>query len=151
MSTLLSQLILYRNILREIEYAEMDGNLALLANAIDALGGGSGGISLDSPEFTGTPKAPTAAPGTNTTQLATTAFATAAVADKQTADPTLTALAAVTTAADKLIYATGSDTFNTTSLTPFARTLLDDADAATARTTLGISGSSSGGGGFKMP
>jgi len=69
MSTLLSQLILYRNILREIEYAEMDGNLALLANAIDALGGGSGGISLDSPEFTGTPKAPTAAPGTNRRNL----------------------------------------------------------------------------------
>jgi len=149
MSTLLSQLILYRNILREIEYAEMDGNLALLANAIDALGGGNGSISLDSPEFTGTPKAPTAAPGTNTTQLATTAFTTAAVADKQTADPTLTALAAITTAADKLIYATGSDTFNTTSLTPFARSLLDDADATAARTTLGISGSSSGGGGFK--
>jgi hypothetical protein len=33
-----------------------------------------------SPTFTGTPVAPTAAPGTNTTQLATTAFVTAAVA-----------------------------------------------------------------------
>lgn len=32
---------------------------------------------LASPEFTGIPKAPTAAPGTNTTQLATTAFAQA--------------------------------------------------------------------------
>lgn len=31
---------------------------------------------LDSPTFTGTPAAPTAAPGTNTTQLATTAFVT---------------------------------------------------------------------------
>lgn len=35
---------------------------------------------LASPTFTGTPAAPTAAPGTNTTQLATTAFVTAAVA-----------------------------------------------------------------------
>lgn len=39
----------------------------------------SGGIGLDSPEFTGTPKAPTAAPGTATTQIATTAFVAAAV------------------------------------------------------------------------
>jgi hypothetical protein len=35
---------------------------------------------LASPTFTGTPAAPTAAPGTNTTQLATTAFVTNAVA-----------------------------------------------------------------------
>lgn len=36
---------------------------------------------LASPAFTGTPTAPTAAPGTNTTQLATTAFVQAAVAN----------------------------------------------------------------------
>ena len=35
---------------------------------------------LASPTFTGTPKAPTAAAGTNTTQIATTAFVTSAVA-----------------------------------------------------------------------
>lgn len=35
---------------------------------------------LASPIFTGTPKAPTAAAGTNTTQIATTAFVTAAIA-----------------------------------------------------------------------
>jgi hypothetical protein len=38
----------------------------------------SGAISSVSPTFTGIPTAPTAAPGTNTTQIATTAFATAA-------------------------------------------------------------------------
>jgi hypothetical protein len=38
----------------------------------------SGAISSVSPAFTGTPTAPTAAPATNTTQLATTAFVTAA-------------------------------------------------------------------------
>ena len=35
--------------------------------------------ALKSPTFTGTPKAPTASAGTNTTQLATTAFVTSAV------------------------------------------------------------------------
>jgi len=40
----------------------------------------TGAAPTASPTFTGTPVAPTAAPGTNTTQLATTAFVTAAVA-----------------------------------------------------------------------
>lgn len=40
---------------------------------------GVGGALLASPTFTGVPAAPTATPGTNTTQLATTAFVAAAV------------------------------------------------------------------------
>lgn len=36
---------------------------------------------LASPTFTGTPKAPTATAGTNTTQIATTAFVTGAISD----------------------------------------------------------------------
>lgn len=58
--------------------------------------------------------------------------------DVQPLDATLTALAAVTTAADKLIYATGSDTFTTTDLSSTARTLLDDTSTAAMRTTLGL-------------
>lgn len=41
----------------------------------------SGKADINSPTFTGTPKAPTPAVGTNNTQIATTAFVTTAVAD----------------------------------------------------------------------
>lgn len=55
----------------------------------------------------------------------------------QAEDATLTALAGVTTSADKLIYATGSDTFSTTTLSSFIRTVLDDADGPTVLSTIG--------------
>lgn len=60
------------------------------------------------------------------------------ITDAQAKDNTLTALAALTTAADQMVYSTGVDTFSMTALSAFARSLLDDADAATARTTLGL-------------
>lgn len=47
-------------------------------------------------------------------------------------------LSRLPTAADKTIYSTAADVWAETALTAFARTLLDDADAATARTTLGL-------------
>jgi hypothetical protein len=60
------------------------------------------------------------------------------ITDAQPLDATLTALSGVTTGANQLIYSTAADTFDTTSLSSFGRTLIDDADAATARTTLGV-------------
>ena len=60
----------------------ISGNAATATKATQA---GSGNVitstyaPLASPTFTGTPKAPTAAAGTNTTQIATTAFVTNAV------------------------------------------------------------------------
>lgn len=50
----------------------------------------------------------------------------------------LTSLDALPLAADKLPYADSSTSFALTNFTAFARSLLDDGDAATARTTLGV-------------
>lgn len=65
-----------------------------------------------------------------------------ALSGKQPLDATLTALAALSTAANKLVYADGSDSFATADLSAFARTLLDDANAVAARATLGVAISS---------
>ena len=54
----------------------------------------------------------------------------------QAADATLTAMAGVVTAADRLIYFTGVDTAAAATITTFGRSLIDDADAAALRTTL---------------
>ena len=51
------------------------------------------------------------------------------------------ALSSTTPATDKLPYYNSSSSATTTTLSTFARTLLDDADAATARATLGIASS----------
>jgi hypothetical protein len=56
-----------------VKGTEIDTELTAISNAIASK------ADINSPTFTGTPAAPTASAGTNTTQLATTAFVTAAL------------------------------------------------------------------------
>lgn len=56
----------------------------------------------------------------------------------QPIDATLTALAGLTTTADRVPYFTATDTAAVATLTSFGRSLIDDANAAAARTTLGL-------------
>ena len=56
----------------------------------------------------------------------------------QISDAGLTSIAALTTASGSYIYATANDVYTTGVITSFGRSLVDDADAATSRTTLGL-------------
>lgn len=56
----------------------------------------------------------------------------------QAYDAGLQSISGLTTAADNMIYTTAIDTYAVTSLTAAGRALLDDADAAAQRTTLGL-------------
>jgi hypothetical protein len=64
-----------------VKGAEIDTELTAVASAIASK------ANINSPGLTGTPTAPTASAGTNTTQLATTAFVTAALSTLSAAYP----------------------------------------------------------------
>ena len=74
----------------------------------------------------------------NNAGTARTNLGVAIGSDVQAHDAGLDSIAGLTTAADKMIYTTASDTYAVADLTSAGRALLDDADAAAQRTTLGL-------------
>lgn len=76
--------------------------------------------------------------GATSASAARTALELVPGTDVQAYDAGLASIAGLTTAADRMIYTTASDTYAVATLTSYARTLLDDTTAGDARTTLGL-------------
>ena len=77
--------------------------------------------------------------GTGTTTVAgfKAAFDLESGVDVQAYSAALASLAGLTTAANKMVYTTAANTYAVTDLSAFARTILDDADAAAVLATIG--------------
>jgi hypothetical protein len=76
--------------------------------------------------------------GATTASAARTALGVAVGTDVQAYDPDLAAIAGTTSGADKVPYFTGSGTASVATFTAAGRAIVDDADAAAQRTTLGL-------------
>lgn len=76
--------------------------------------------------------------GSSTAADARTALGLAIGSDVQAYDATLLSIATLGTAADKIAYTTGVDTWAETAITAAGRAILDDTTAAAQATTLGL-------------
>lgn len=76
--------------------------------------------------------------GSTTAAGARTSLGLAIGTNVQAFNAGLASIAGLTTAADNMIYTTALDTYATTALTGFARSILDDVDAAAVRATIGL-------------
>jgi len=117
------------------------GNVRLTGNSIAPIVAGSGlTITATGGSITGITDITVADGGTGASDAATarTNLGLAIGTNVQAYDATLQSLAALGTAADKYAYTTGVDTWAEGAITAAGRAILDDADAAAQRTTLGL-------------
>ena len=84
------------NAAKIVKGTEIDDELAAIETAIATK------ANIDSPTLTGTPTAPTAALGTNTTQVATTAYVQNEITDLDVAGQISTAVAGINVDADTI-------------------------------------------------
>lgn len=75
--------------------------------------------------------------GATSASAARTALGLEIGTNVQAYDAGLQSIAGLTTSANQMLYTTATDVYATTALTPFARTILDDANAADVRATIG--------------
>lgn len=118
------------------QYARLDGAWAVVSGGVTSVFTRTGAVVSASGDYTAAQVTNVAAG--NIAAVTVQAALNELDTEKQPLDGTLTAYAALTGAANKLPYFTGADTFALADFSAFGRSLVDDADAATAIATLGV-------------
>lgn len=122
--------LLTGNPLKTIKGTEIDDELNSIQTAVNTK------ADANDAELTGTPTAPTATAGTNTTQLATTAFAKALGDTKQPLDSDLTAIAGVSS--NGLITRTGSGTAEARTITGSGAVTVTNGDGVSGNPSVAV-------------